>query len=135
MPNRLDHLNPSWQEKSLAYQNDAPIRACYLFRMAEPRHDWYLKEWLRTLHKKQADIVRELDWNKARVSLMMRGEQQYTRDAVNELAAYLNLEPHELLMHPEEAMANRNLRHELVRITNLGSASETTDEIKKVSLG
>jgi hypothetical protein len=68
------------------------------------------------LKKKQADIVRDLDWNKARVSLMIRGEQQYTRDSVNELAAYLSIYPYELLMHPDDAMALRQLRQEALRV-------------------
>lgn len=84
--------------------------------MTPPFHDWYLKEWLSTLRKKQSHIVRDLDWNKARVSLMVRGEQQYNRDAINELAAYLNIRPHELLMHPDDAMALRRLREDAIKI-------------------
>lgn len=76
----------------------------------QPGHDWYLKEWLATLGKKQADIVRDLGWNKARISLMLRGKQPYDRDSINELAAYLNLQPHELLMHPDDAMALRRMK-------------------------
>lgn len=95
--------------------------------MAAPSLDWYLKDWLRTLGKKQADIVRDLDWNKARVSLMIRGEQQYTRDSVNELAIYLNLAPHELLMHPDDAMAIRQLRRDALRIV------EATDRFEQAS--
>lgn len=94
------------------------MQAClgYTRWMAGPHHDWYLKEWLRTLKKKQAHIVRDLDWNKAKVSLMLRGEQPYTRDAVNELAAYLHLSPYELLMHPDDAMAIRQLRADALRV-------------------
>jgi len=92
--------------------------------MNTPFHDWYLKEWLATLRKKQADIARDLDWNKARVSLMIRGEQQYNRDAINELAAYLNIRPHELLMHPDDAMALRRLREDAVKI----AAEATRDD-------
>lgn len=84
--------------------------------MAGPRHDWYLKEWLKTLGKRQADITRDLDWNKARVSLMIRGTQQYTRDAVNELADYLNVRPFELLMHPDDAMRLRRLRENAINV-------------------
>lgn len=91
-------------------------RLSYTRWMAGPHHDWYLNEWLKTLKKKQADIVRDLDWNKARVSLMIRGEQQYTRDAVNEMAAYLHLSPYELLMHPDDAMAIRQLRADALRV-------------------
>src|SRR5687767_11917495 len=75
----LDHLNLSAQQKSLAKQNDLSGLGGYHHRMASPRHDWYLKEWLRQAGKKQADVLRDLDWNKARVSLMMRGIQPYER--------------------------------------------------------
>lgn len=105
--------------------------------MAEPGHDWYLKEWLATLGKKQADIVRDLDWNKARVSLMLRGKQPYDRDSLNELAIYLNLLPHELLMHPSDAMALRRMRRaagEIVRVPYGGIAGDEPDE-KLVSTG
>lgn len=102
-----------------------------------PGHDWYLKEWLLALGKKQADIVRDLDWNKARVSLMLRGKQPYDRDSINELAAYLNLKPHELLMHPADAMALRKLREEAVKIAHSSEPNpHGADEVgeKKVSL-
>ena len=98
-----------------------------------PGHDWYLKEWLATLGKKQADIVRDLDWNKARISLMLRGKQPYDRDSINELAAYLHLEPHELLMHPADAMALRQLKltaKQIVEIPFGGTAGDEPDEIK-----
>lgn len=128
---RLDHLNAGWQEKRLACLND-PIRGnAYYMRMAIPRHDWYLKEWLRTLGKRQADIARDLDWNKARVSLMLRGEQQYTRDAVNEMAAYLNLRPYELLMEPADAMAMRRIRDEAIRAVAESQAQEPSPEIER----
>lgn len=104
-------------------------------KLMQPGHDWYLKEWLATLGKKQADIVRDLDWNKARVSLMLRGKQPYDRDSLNELAIYLHLQPHELLMHPEDAMALRRLRKDaerFIRIPFGGATDDETDE-KKVS--
>ena len=103
--------------------------------MASPRHDWYLREWFKTLGKRQADVARDLDWNKARVSLMLRGEQQYTRDAVNELSAYLSLHPYELLMHPDEAMRLRRLREDAIRIAHDSEAQTTDEPQKKVSLG
>ena len=103
-------------------RNDARSGALYKWRMADPRHDWYLKQWLRTLGKKQADIVRDLDWNKARVSLTASGKQPYNRDDVNEIAAYLNLRPFELLMHPDDAMRLRRLRDEIIRLAHEGEA-------------
>ena len=99
--------------------------------MAAPRHDWFLKEWLRATGKKQADIVKDLDWNKAKISLMVNGKQAYTREEVNELAAYLNISPHELLMHPEDAMALRQLRasaRQIVRVPFGGTADGGSEE-------
>lgn len=101
--------------------------------MGAPAHDWYLKEWLKALDKKQADIVRDLDWNKAKVSLMIRGLQPYTREEVNELATYLNIRPHELLMHPEDAHAARRLRTEMIRLAHETEEAEHHEPLKKVS--
>ena len=106
------------QQESLASQNDLSGLVWHILGMAAPLHDWYLKEWLKTLGKKQADIVRDLDWNKARVSLMLRGDQQYNRDAINELVIYLNIKPYELLMHPQDAMALRRLQKTAVEIAH-----------------
>ncbi len=131
----LEHLNTGWQVKSLAYRNDAVASFRYLIGMAAPTHDWYLKQWLKTLGKKQADVVRDLEWNKARVSLMIRGEQQYTRDAVNEVAAWLHLRPYELLMHPDDAMSLRRLREDAIRIAHDVESTDMDEPVKKVSLG
>ncbi len=103
--------------------------------MTAPRHDWFLREWLRTLGKRQADIVKDLDWNKSKVSLMIRGEQQYTRETVNELADYLSLRPHELLMHPDDAMALRRLRADMLRLAHSIEDAEPESAMKKVSIG
>jgi len=106
--------------------------------MVSPRHDWFLKEWLRYYGKKQADMVRELDWNKAKVSLTASGKQPYDREAVNEASAYLNLHPYELLMHPDDAMALRRLRQDAARITaNQATEHAQAEEppLKNVSLG
>lgn len=100
-----------------------------------PQHDWFLREWLTALGKRQADIVRDLDWNKARVSLMIRGEQQYTRDAVNDLSDYLHLHPYELLMHPDEANAIRRFRAGAIRLATISETIEDAEALKKVSLG
>jgi plasmid maintenance system antidote protein VapI len=106
--------------------------------MGPPRHDWFLKEWLRATGKKQADVVKDLDWNKAKISLMVNGKQAYTRDDINELAAYLNINPHELLMHPEDAMALRQLRasaRQIVSVPFGGTAGsgEREEEERKIA--
>ena len=131
MSKGLDCLNELRKRNCLASRNDYLEPIGYLWRMA-PKHDWYLKEWLAATSKRQSDIVRDLDWNKARVSLMLRGKQPYDREAINELADYLNIRPHELLMHPSDAMALRSLRAEAVRIAHISEAADER-ELKKVS--
>lgn len=126
---RLDHLNVSHKHFCLGRRNDIEREGDYPWWMTAPFHDWYLKEWLATLRKKQADIARDLDWNKARVSLMIRGEQQYNRDAINELAAYLNIRPHELLMHPDDAMALRRLREDAIKIAAEAARDDSPDAV------
>jgi plasmid maintenance system antidote protein VapI len=126
---------PEMQAPILANRNDCFVWPRYALGMAAPGHDWYLKEWLLSLHKKQRDIVKDLGWNKAKISLMVNGKQPYTRAEINELAAYLNLQPHELLMHPEDAMALRQMRKaagQIVRIPFAGTAGDEIGE-KKVS--
>lgn len=135
MPICLDYLNGNAQAKSFACLNAIPERVRYYGRMAEPRHDWYLKEWLAHYGKRQADIVRDLDWNKARVSLTASGKQPYTRDDVNEVALYLNLKPFELLMHPDDAMALRRLRADMIRLAHEAEQETDAPPEQKVSLG
>lgn len=113
---RLEQLNESTQAKSLAWRNDFRRPILYPRAMKKPRHDWYLKEWLKACGKKQADMARELEWNKAKVSLTANGVQPYDRDDVNEASAYLNIQPYELLMHPEDAMALRRLKRDAAQI-------------------
>jgi hypothetical protein len=135
MAHSISLSKPTVQAPILSWRNDCFAWLRYPSLMAQPGHDWYLKEWLATLGKRQADIVRDLGWNKARVSLMLRGKQPYDRDSLNELAVYLNLLPHELLMHPEDAMALRQMRKaasEIVRVPYGGVAGDEPDE-KRVS--
>ena len=102
--------------------------------MAAPHHDWFLKEWLRYYGKKQADMVRELDWNKAKVSLTASGKQPYDREDVNQASAYLNIQPYEILMHPDDAMALRRLKRDAARIvaTQEVEDSQAIEPDKKV---
>lgn len=72
--------------------------------------DWYLKEWLAATETTQADLCRLTDYPKAKVSDLVTGKQRYNRDILNDIADALNVKPHELLMHPSDAMAQRRMR-------------------------
>ena len=125
----LDHLNPVRQAPVAIWRNDRSHRRAYYRAMAKPHHDWFLKEWLKQLGKRQTDVVKDLGWNKARISLMVNLKQPYERDALNQLAEYLNLKPHELLMHPEDAMALRQLRGAAVQIVRVARPNEDDDKL------
>lgn len=78
-------------------------------------------------------MVRELGWNKAKISLTINGKQPYNRNHVEEVSAYLNIFPYELLMPPEEAMAMRRLKSDLALIAKGGSVVELSTGQKKFS--
>ena len=111
-------LNKSCNALCLATRNDPAGVVTYNRHMAAPEYDWYFREWLAYFGKKQRDVVSDLDWNKAKVSLMVAGKQPYTRIEVNEIASYLSLRPYELLMHPDDAMALRALRSDAIKVVN-----------------
>jgi transcriptional regulator with XRE-family HTH domain len=62
------------------------------------------------LGKSQADMCRLCDWSKATASQLYNNKQDYSPKIVKEAAAALNVEPFELLMKPERAMALRRQR-------------------------
>lgn len=72
--------------------------------------NWYLREWMELLGKTQADMCRLCDWSKATASQLYNNKQDYSPKIVREAAAALNVEPFELLMKPERAMALRRQR-------------------------
>lgn len=78
--------------------------------------DWYLQQWLAHFDKKQAALVNELGWNKGRANHIWHGKQEYKRGLVNEISAWLGIEPYELLMSPEDALQLRALRNSAIAI-------------------
>ena len=118
----LDYLNSDRNSICLARRNDGLALGWYREGMATPRPDWYFNEWLAHCDKSQADVNAALEWNKSKTSLFAKGTQRYHRDDINELAEYLNLEPFELLLPPERAMAYRQYRQSAEEIVR--SASE-----------
>jgi hypothetical protein len=94
--------------------------------MVDVQHDWFIREWSQALGKRQSDFVRDLEWNKSRASLLWNGGQPYTRDIVNEVAAYLKILPFELLMHPNDAMAVRRMRQSAQQIAGWQLAADVS---------
>lgn len=86
--------------------------------------DWHLREWLVHFDKKQAALSNELGWNKQKAHHVWHGLQEYRRETVNEVARWLGIEPFELLMRPNEALALRGLRNMAAQI--VGQAEPPT---------
>lgn len=106
---------------------------------SQPIHDWYLGDWLATLRMKQVDLMRLTGWDKRKTSMLVSGRQPYQRDVINEAAFALNLQPFELLMHPQDAMALRRLRDSAIAIAadsrssyRVEDAADWPDERKAV---
>lgn len=78
--------------------------------------DWYLQDWAKLADKRQADLVNDLGWLKNHAHRIWHGKQPYRRDIVNAVADWLNIEPYELLMPPQEAMKIRQLREAALAI-------------------
>ena len=90
--------------------NDGNARRFDNAGVPEESSDWYLRAWLAHFGKKQAALVNELGWDKARANFLWHSKQAYRRDDVNIVATWLGIAPFELLMSPKDALALRRLR-------------------------
>lgn len=72
--------------------------------------DWFLADWMKTLRVTQAKLAKECDWTPSTMHGIYHGRTSYYRDIVNLIASKLNIEPFELLMPPDQAMALRRFR-------------------------
>lgn len=91
-----------------------------------PEFDWHLAEWLKSTGTKQADLIRALGWSKAKASDVVTGKQRYTRDLVNEVAAFLKIRPFELLLTPQQAYDLRGIRETAARIASSREPDDRT---------
>jgi hypothetical protein len=133
MPFGLDKLNCERNRKVWFPGNDLGHAEFYNSGMGTPGHDWFIVEWAKTLGKRPVDFVRDLGWNKSRVSFLFNGRQQFNRETLNDVATYLNVMPYELLMHPSDAMALRRFRSAAVQLASEDAAwqaQETTDPME-----
>ena len=73
---------------------------------------------------RQRDMVERCDWSKATASQIYNGVQDFSPRIVLEAATALNVEPFELLMPPERAMALRRLRASAEEIVTMAHDAE-----------
>lgn len=70
---------------------------------------WYLREWFATQDKIQRTLITELGWLPAKANKVWHDLQEPKPSEMHEIAALLNIRPHELMMPPEEAFRIRRL--------------------------
>jgi len=75
---------------------------------------WYLVEWMAVKGMKgrgaQTKMMELTGWPKASMSQLYNGTQDYNPKLLAEASEALDIEPFELLMHPDRAEAFRELR-------------------------
>lgn len=71
---------------------------------------------MRLKRKRQVDLINELGWSKGKASKFWNDKYDYRREVVNQIAAWLEIEPYELLMPPELALSLRALRESALTI-------------------
>lgn len=95
---------------------------------SQPSHDWYLQEWLKTLRVSQAKLAKACGWSKATANDVYHGRTSYYRQILNEVASALHVQPFELLMHPEDAMAYRQMSQALRAVEHSPRITALSDE-------
>lgn len=90
--------------------------------------DWFLPQWMKTLKVSQAELARRCDWTGGTMHGIYHGRTAYYRDIVNLIAAKLNIQPFELLMHPDDAMAIRQFRKDALRVVETSRPLEIRNQ-------
>lgn len=115
--NSSHRLNFESTQQVQTARNDEPIKRPHTVNVTEQiEPDWYLQDWAKLADKRQADLVNDLGWLKNHAHRIWHGKQPYRRDIVNAVAQWLNIEPYELLMPPQDAMKIRQLREAAIAI-------------------
>lgn len=78
----------------------------------------YVREWLELAGLRQADLVKKLNYGKAKAFAIWHGDQRLNEDILEEVADLVHARPFELLISPEEAHKLRNLRAALRQVAN-----------------
>jgi transcriptional regulator with XRE-family HTH domain len=88
---------------------------------------WYLREWMQAKGiAKQAEMMKLTGWSKATMSQLYTGKQDFSPKILKEAAQALGVQPYELLMHPDQAMALLRLRKDALRIVTGSDEIEHT---------
>jgi transcriptional regulator with XRE-family HTH domain len=82
--------------------------------------------------KTQAEMMRLTEWSKATMSQLYNGVQDFSPKILKEASDALQVEPFELLMLPERAMALRRLRQDALRVVETGRDLDDDPQMRAV---
>ena len=95
---------------------------------------WYLQEWFATQDKIQRTLITELGWLPGKAYKVWHGIQEPKPSEMHDIAAFLNIRPHELMMHPEDAMRIRRLEAAVREVAAADApVAAEADSDKKIS--
>jgi transcriptional regulator with XRE-family HTH domain len=119
---------------SPAYHANMPRKSAKAEGARPEQPDWYLQEWMRSKRVSQAWLAKECDWTPSTMHGIYHGRTSYYRDILNLIASKLNVEPFELLMHPEEANAFKQFQHNAAEVVKLVDrrTDQREDEREKI---
>lgn len=69
-----------------------------------PRPPWYPREWMKATKTKQRDIVAASGFAKGYVSQLVKGQKEWSPEALAAFASVMKIEPAELLWPPQKAL-------------------------------
>lgn len=119
--------------------NDATASRVYVVRVSKTRPkrytNWFLRDWMRTLKVNQAKLAEDTGYNKTTISLLYNDQQDYSPAVIRDVAAALKIPHYELLMHPDDAMAMRQLRKDALRVVENSKRLDNVVEISSLRSG
>lgn len=113
------------QAQFLRSANDHIGWPLYAGRMSKTRPkrytNWYLREWMAaTNNMSQAALIEATGIDKAVMSLLYNNQQDYSPEYIRDISEALNISSYELLLHPRDAMAIRNMLANAAEGADLG---------------
>lgn len=91
----------------------------------------FLQEWFDTLGKRQHALITDLGWAPQKANRIWHRLQPLRDGEIGEIAALLNIRPHELLMRPDEAMRLRRIEATMREVARLEKVADAADRDAK----
>lgn len=90
----------------------------------KPGVPWYLNEWMSFLKiTRQVDLMKRTGWSKATASQLVNGEQTFSPSILKTASEAFGIEPFELLLPPDRALAMRQFYKGAIKVVETGAST------------